>query len=46
MVDVEQELHGKNQGGAWKTKGIPLGKGQEVFDAELLGAVRALQLAE
>ena len=32
-------------GGAWKTKGIPLGKGYEVFDAELLGVVQALQLA-
>jgi len=30
----------------WKTQGFPLGKGHEVFDAELLGVVRALQLAE
>jgi ribonuclease HI len=33
-------------GGIWKTQGFPLGKGCEVFDAELLGVVRALQLAE
>jgi len=32
-------------GVAWKTKEIPLGKGQEVFEAELLGVVRALQVA-
>src|SRR5699024_9400819 len=32
-------------GGAWKTQGIPLGKGHEVFDAELLGVVQALQVA-
>ncbi|ODM18007.1 hypothetical protein SI65_06795 [Aspergillus cristatus] len=33
-------------GGTWKTRGFPLGKGCEVFDAELLGVVQALQLAE
>ena len=33
-------------GGAWKTWGFALGKGYEVFDAELLGVVRALQVAE
>ena len=33
-------------GGTWRTWGFPLGKGYEVFDAELLGVVRALQLAE
>ena len=33
-------------GGAWKTWGIPLGKGHEVFDAELFGVVQALQVAE
>ena len=33
-------------GGTWRTRGFPLGKGYEVFDAELLGVVRALQLAE
>ncbi|ODM15130.1 hypothetical protein SI65_09369 [Aspergillus cristatus] len=30
-------------GGTWKTQGLPLGRGYEVFDAELLGVVRALQ---
>lgn len=30
----------------WKSRGFPLGKGQEVFDAELLGVVQALQLAK
>jgi len=29
-----------------KTQSFPLGKGHEVFDAKLLGVVRALQLAE
>jgi len=28
------------------TEGFPLGRGYEVFDAELLGVVRALQVAE
>ncbi|ODM15198.1 hypothetical protein SI65_09437 [Aspergillus cristatus] len=32
--------------GSWKTQGFPLGKGYEVFDAELLGVVQALQLAD
>ncbi|KAE8394191.1 hypothetical protein BDV23DRAFT_17634 [Aspergillus alliaceus] len=32
-------------GGAWKTKGIPLSKGYEVFDAELRGVVQELQVA-
>ncbi|ODM14623.1 hypothetical protein SI65_09968 [Aspergillus cristatus] len=36
----------REPGGTWKTRGFPLGKGYEVFDAELLGVVRALQLAE
>jgi len=31
---------------AWKTREFPLDKGHEVFDAELLGVVRAVQLAE
>ena len=30
----------------WKSQGFPLGKGREVFDAELLGVVQALQLAK
>lgn len=29
----------------WKTRGFPLGKGYEVFDAELFGVVQALQVA-
>ncbi|KAJ5364951.1 uncharacterized protein N7496_010664 [Penicillium cataractarum] len=29
----------------WRTWSFPLGKGQEVFDAELVGAVQALQAA-
>ena len=33
-------------GGAWKTQKAPLGKGHEVFDAELLGVVQALRVAE
>jgi len=33
-------------GGTWKTQGFSLGRGYEVFDAELLGVVRALQAAE
>ncbi|BCR91382.1 uncharacterized protein ACHE_70252S [Aspergillus chevalieri] len=45
MADAEQDLHGKNQEPG-KTRGFPLGKGHDVFDAEHLGAVRALQLAE
>ncbi|ODM21420.1 hypothetical protein SI65_02263 [Aspergillus cristatus] len=32
-------------GGTWKTQGIPLGKGYEVFDAELCGVVQALWVA-
>ena len=32
-------------GGTWKTRGYPLGKGCEVFDAELLGVLRTLQVA-
>jgi len=39
MAGAEQDLHSKNQE-------FPLGKRYEVFDAELLGVVRALQLAE
>ena len=31
--------------GAWKARGFPLGKGYEVFDAELLSVVQALQVA-
>lgn len=31
-------------GGAWKSQGFPLGKGYEVFDAEFLGVVQALQV--
>ncbi len=31
--------------GEWQTREIPLGKGKEVFDAELTGACRALELA-
>lgn len=31
--------------GRWRTQELPMGKGQEVFDAELLGAYRALELA-
>ena len=34
------------EAGSWRTQGFPLGKGREVFDAELLGVVQALQLAE
>ena len=33
-------------GGTWKTRGYSLGKGCQVSDAELLGVVRALQVAE
>ena len=33
-------------GGTWKTQGFPLGKGCEVYDAELLGVVRVLQVVE
>ncbi|KAJ5453717.1 uncharacterized protein N7458_004673 [Penicillium daleae] len=29
----------------WRTRSFPLGKGQDVFDAELVGAVQALQAA-
>jgi ribonuclease HI len=32
--------------GSWKTRGFPLGLGQEVFDAELLGALQALRIAK
>lgn len=32
-------------GGAWKMKGIPLGKGYEIFKAELFGVVQELQVA-
>ena len=32
-------------GGTWNTRGIPLGKGHEVFDAELFGVVQAFQVA-
>lgn len=32
-------------GGTWKTQGFPLGKGYEVFDAELLVVIQALQVA-
>jgi hypothetical protein len=32
--------------GTWKTKQIPLGQGKEVFDAELVGACKALEIAE
>jgi ribonuclease HI len=31
--------------GEWKARSFPLGKGREVFDAELVGAVQALQAA-
>jgi hypothetical protein len=30
----------------WKAQEFPLGKGKEVFDAELLGACRALKLSK
>ena len=36
----------QDSGGIWKTKGFSLGRGQEVFDAELLGAVQALRTAK
>jgi hypothetical protein len=32
--------------GAWKSKEIPLGKEKEVFDAELVGVHRALEIAK
>ena len=31
--------------GVWQARGIPLGLGKEVFDAELIGACEALKLA-
>ena len=31
--------------GEWKTRSYPMGKGREVFDAELLGVVQALRAA-
>jgi hypothetical protein len=31
--------------GAWHAQGVPLGIGKEVFDAELIGACKALELA-
>jgi ribonuclease HI len=31
--------------GAWQTRGVPLGLGKEVFDAELVGACEALEIA-
>jgi hypothetical protein len=31
--------------GVWHTHGIPLGIGKEVFDAKLIGACEALELA-
>ncbi|KAI9034952.1 ribonuclease H family protein [Aspergillus affinis] len=34
----------KSPEGVWKTRIFPLGKGYEVFDTELLGVVRALQI--
>lgn len=34
----------KDVQGGWKARGFPLGKEKEVFDAELLGIVQALQL--
>ena len=40
------EIAWQEPGGAWKTRGFPLGKGYEVFDAELLGVVQALQVAQ
>src|SRR3954447_24768441 len=30
----------------WQTREIPLGRGKEVFDAELYGACEALELAQ
>ncbi|KKA16155.1 reverse transcriptase, partial [Rasamsonia emersonii CBS 393.64] len=35
----------QNPQGAWQSQEIPLGKGKEVFDAELMGVCRALELA-
>ncbi|KAL2012180.1 hypothetical protein VTN00DRAFT_4898 [Thermoascus crustaceus] len=35
----------QNPQGVWQTREIPLGKGKEVFDAELIGACTALELA-
>jgi hypothetical protein len=32
--------------GAWKSKGIPLGQEKEVFDAELVGVYKALEIAK
>ncbi|OJJ81116.1 uncharacterized protein ASPGLDRAFT_60433 [Aspergillus glaucus CBS 516.65] len=40
------EIAWQEPGGAWKTRRFPLGKGYEVFDAELLGVVQALQVAQ
>jgi hypothetical protein len=31
--------------GAWQAREVPLGLGKEVFDAELIGACEALELA-
>jgi hypothetical protein len=32
--------------GTWKTKQVPLGQGKEVFNAELAGACKALEITE
>jgi hypothetical protein len=32
--------------GTWKTKGVSLGQGKEVLDAELVGEYKALETAE
>ena len=36
----------QDSGGIWKTRGFSLGRGQEVFDAELLGAMQGLRAAK
>jgi hypothetical protein len=36
----------RNPQGVWQTREIPLGVGKEVFDAEVVGACRALELAQ
>jgi len=46
MAGAEQDLHGKNQEEPGRPRGSHWARGCEVFDAELLGVVRALQLAE
>jgi hypothetical protein len=43
---TEADIAWQEYSGAWKSKEISLGHGKEVFDAELTGVYKALEMAK